>query len=423
MTWSEHHAKALDSVFHSLNRSGIPWLVLRNHQGLPWHNPAQDVDIGIEQNKLRKAEMVVEKALKSHGFNRKETTVFQWGRCTSYFGVADKTAVSIKIDLMDGFSWRAAGLFNSRRLLSRAVRHDNFLIPDPTDDATIMWLKPLMTGGFVKQAYVNDLTDAIMANPKGFQNNLGELFSDDLAALAWDDLENSRYEELAVLHKRFSWNAWMRHAAEMPLATSKNAISYLTLELWRRTHRPKASLLAIVGPNNETKTAFITELQSQLADLQAKEQKSIELVDFWPYDIRSKDQNQYTGFLRFFLLFWRDYLTHIHKRCVSGKTIIFIDYINDVMINPQCKPKNMPFWPAKILVAAFPRPDLVFMLPSHPIGNLESRNASDKKNPLDWKDLHAIHPSKLVSLDSTLDPKENARFALTEIVKRIYKKF
>src|SRR5690606_23713733 len=176
-------------------------------------------------------------AMLEHGFDRKETTVFQWGRCTSYFGVIEGDAVSLKIDLMDGFSWRGAALFDTARFLSGAIPRDDFLIPDPTDDATIMWLKPMMTGGFVKQAYVAGIAEGISKDPTGFWSNLERLFRRDLAETVWQQLKSGDYEATLYFRKQLSWNAWAREVFSRPVHSLRNAFLYAFYEFRRRARR------------------------------------------------------------------------------------------------------------------------------------------------------------------------------------------
>ena len=347
MTWSKLHGQTLEAVFKALTANGIPWLVLRNHTGLPWRNTSKDIDIGIKQSRLREAEIVVEDVMKIHGFDRKETTVFQWGRCTSYFGVVDETAVSIKIDLMDGFSWRTAGLFDSEWLLARAVQHEDFLIPDPIDDATIMWLKPLMTGGFVKKAYVSGIAAGVTTDPDRFRTNLERLFHRDLADLAWSHLQSGDYEGLTPKAKRLAWNAWIREIAARPLQSARNIFSYVFWELVRRARRPRATFFAVVGPDGSGKTTFITALRERLVTLQFKDPEGVEVTHFRPHlfpninqlltrkpEVISESNNPHSAppagkvssFLRigyYSLDYILGYWLKIRRRSIRGRTMIF----------------------------------------------------------------------------------------------------
>lgn len=448
MTWSALHGRVLDAVFKALTQSGTPWLVLRNYEGLPWKNPSKDIDIGIEQSRLRQAEIVVERVMQDHGFDRKETAVFQWGRCTSYFGVVGGDAVSIKIDLMDGFSWRTAGLFDTARLIRRAVPHSFFLIPDPTDDATLMWLKPLMTGGFVKQAYVPGIAKGVLSDPARFRSNLDRLFRKDLAERVWQHLERGDYEALTAHRKQLSWNAWSREVSTHPLRSVGNALSYVFWELLRRTRRPRATFFAVLGPDGVGKTTFINALRDRLATLQAKEPETIDVRHFRPRLLPNINQlltrkpeavgefnNPHnapaaampSSFLRiayYSLDYIVGYWAQVRGRIIRGRTMIFDRYFYDFIVDPRRSRLSLPSWASKLFLYLIPKPDLVFVL------NASATDIYRRKQELQpdeierqltgYRKLSDKEPSRFVPLDAIQSPEAMADVAVTEIVARLY---
>jgi thymidylate kinase len=448
MSWSDFHGRALDAVFDALNLAEIPWLVLRNHKGLPWHNASKDIDIGVEQQKLKEAEIVVEGVLKKHGFDRKETTVFQWGRCTSYFGVVDRSAVSIKIDLMDGFSWRTADLFNAGRLLQCAVPCGNFLIPSKTDDATIMWLKPLMTGGFVKQAYVTGITEGISADPIGFRSNLDQLFRIDIADLAWQHLENGKYEVLTAHRGKLSQNAWTKEVKANPVKSIWNAFSYVSWELLRRSRRPRASFLAVLGPDGAGKTTFIHALRVRLAILQSKDLETIEVRHFRPHllpninqlltgkpEVISKFNNPHSAppagkvssFLRigyYSLDYILGYWLKIRRLSIRGRTMIFDRYFYDFIVDPQRSRLSLPLWVVKIFLFFIPKPDLIIVLDTTS-SVIYARKQELQPEEIDrqltaYRKLADDDLIRFLCLDSAQSPEAMVDVATQEVITRLY---
>ncbi len=449
MSWSELQGRTLQAVFKVLTERKIPWLVLRNHQGLPWTNTSKDVDIGIEQHRFHETENIIYRVMKEHGFDRKETTVFQWGRCTSYFGVIDGDAISIKIDLMDGFSWRTAGLFDAARLIKRAVPHGDFLIPDPIDDATIMWLKPLMTGGFVKQTYVPGIVAGVSADPARFRSNLDRLFGKHFAENVWQHLKFGDFEALTTHHKRLSWNAWSREVSARPLQSLKNAFSYVFWELLRRVRRPRATILAVLGPDGVGKTTFINTLQGRLATLQAKEPETIEVSHFRPYLLPNLNQlltgktetvvdfndphsappaAMLSSFLRigyYSLDYILGYWLKLRRRLISGRTIVFDRYFYDFIVDPRRSRLSLPSWAPKFILFFIPKPDLIFVLDASS-AEIYRRKQELQRDEIErqlkaYRKLIDKDPSRFVRINASTTPDEMVDIALREIVVRLYR--
>lgn len=55
MQWNHKHAVALQSVFEALDEQNIPWMIMRNYEGLPEVNTSKDIDIAIPRKDWKKA--------------------------------------------------------------------------------------------------------------------------------------------------------------------------------------------------------------------------------------------------------------------------------------------------------------------------------------------------------------------------------
>lgn len=449
MTWNAVKGNALNAVFRALTKSGIPWLVLRNHEGLPWHNASKDIDLGIELSQLREAEAVVIRAMAAHGFDRKETIVFQCARCTTYLGVIEGNTFSLKIDLVNGFSWRGAALLDTERLLSRAIPKGDFLIPAPTDDATIMWLKPMMMGGFVKQAYTAGIAERVSADPAGFRSNLARLFRRDLANTVWRHLEQGNYEATLPYRKQLSWNSWLREVFARPSHSLRNAFFHTVDELRRRMRRPRASFLAVVGPDGVGKSTFIEHLASGLAELQVKDPDAILVQHFRPHilpnlnelltgkpEVISEFNNPHSAEPASFpsslvrvTYYWIDYVfgywLKLRSRLLRGRTIIFDRYFYDIIVDPRRSRLSLPGWISRLYLAVTPKPDFVFFLDA----DADVIYARKQELPPEeiarqlqaYRDLVSQDPTRFVRLDARQQPEAVMRDAMRALVERAYR--
>jgi thymidylate kinase len=448
MSWTDTHARALAAAFAALDEEGIDWLVLRNHEGLPWHNASKDIDLGVELSRLREAEAVVIRAMAAHGFDRKETTVFQCARCTTYLGVIEGNTLSLKIDLVNGFSWRGAALFDTGRLLSRAILKDSFLIPNPTDDATIMWLKPMMMGGFVKQAYAAGIAEGVSTDPAGFRSNLERLFRRDLAETVWRQLKSGDYEATLPFRKQLSRNAWAREVFARPSSSLRNAFLHIASELRRRARRPRASFLAVVGPDGVGKSTFIEYLASGLAELQVKDPDAILVQHFRPHilpnlnelltgkpEMISEFNNPHSAAPASFpsslvrvTYYWIDYVLgywlKLRARFIRRRTIIFDRYFYDIIVDPLRSRLSLPGWVSRFYLAMTPKPDLIFFLDA----DADVIYARKQELPPEEiaRQLHAYRElterdsARFVRLNARQQPEVVVREAMRVLIERSY---
>ena len=167
--WSEGHSEALKSVFETLNAHSIRWMVLRNYEGLPESNRSKDIDLLLEKKDFFKAQKIISKALIMQGFDYMLKETYQYVWCLVFFKTSEGEAISIKLDLLDGFVWRGAQLMNFTNLYEKKEKYNNFYIPDKASDGFMLWMKPLLTGGFVKDKYRKDILNTVQIHPKEFK--------------------------------------------------------------------------------------------------------------------------------------------------------------------------------------------------------------------------------------------------------------
>src|SRR5690606_38149875 len=113
---------------------------------------------------------------------------FQYVRCLTFFNVSGPIPLSIKIDLLDGFVFRGAQVFHFRDLWIRARRAGDFVVPSAGDDAAMLWMKPLLTGGIVKPKYVADIQRAVRDEPASFRTLLERVLMKREAGLVWSKI-------------------------------------------------------------------------------------------------------------------------------------------------------------------------------------------------------------------------------------------
>lgn len=448
--WNERQANALRAVFDALNLSGIQWLVLRNYEGLPDINRSKDIDLGLKKCNLACAEKIVTDTLLHHGFDRLYKEDFQYVRCLTFFNVNDDKLDSIKIDLLDGFVWRGAQIFEFGQLFASRAPYRDFYVPDVVDDGVMLWMKPLLTGGFVKERYASDIKRVSEIYPYQFRERLVCTFGRLLTDEVWPLILNGQLAETITYQKRLAWTAWRRAIFRKPFKTCESCLLHIFSELRRRARRKPATFISIVGPDGVGKTTFILLLQKELSQILVKDSDSIQVTHFRPkllpnikqlisgknYDALTEDFTKphrappasIPSSLVRLVYYWLDYFLGYwlvnRRKCARGVVLIFDRYFYDFVVDPRRSRINLPYWLRKLFLCLTPQPDLVFFLDCD-ANIVYARKQELPKDEIDrqlveYRKLVATNPQRFVRLDSRQAPEFTCRQALRELIVRSF---
>jgi thymidylate kinase len=388
MNWTEQQAKALAAVFRALDENGIQWMVLRNYEGLPEHNPSKDVDILVRRSEFRRATEVVARVLREHGYSRNSQLKLGSLWCSTYWECSEEVPRPLKIDLFDGLIWRGAPLLDFDMLYQSSVLYRGMRVPSPALDGFMLWFKPLITGGFVKDKYRPSISKSITEHSDEFRALLDQTVGGAVAREVWPLLVSGDLD--ATLHhtRRLRIAAWFRGLRRDPIGTAIAAFEHVYREILRRTQRPPASIIAVVGPDGTGKTTFIESLRRELSRCLLREPGDLLVLHFRPNKFpnlkkllsgKSYDPSQelftsphraapagtISSFIRL-TYYWLDYVigywTDLRRRCVAGRLFIFDRYYYDFLADPFRSRVKLPDWLRRLFLAATPEPDLVFFL-------------------------------------------------------------
>ena len=449
MSWGKAQVLALKAAFTALDNTNIDWMVLRNHQGLPNVNRSKDVDIGVEKVNFRRAEKAISDALLRTGFDRVMVQNFQYIRCLTFFSTVESTPNSIKIDLVDGFPFRGAQVFNFRLLYSNAHRDSEFTVPDLVDDAVMLWCKPLVTGGIVKARYLTEIKYAAQSRPSDFKAELHRILTPIWANRVWSRIEADDIESTINMMTQLRKSVWWRAFLTNPILTLRNTVSHIITELVRRTQRNPATLFAVLGPDGVGKTTFIKHFSRMLGDLQFKDENSIKIYHFRPHmlpninklltgksEVISEFNNPHSAkpasmpssFLRI-TYYWMDYLLgywiNLRGQIIKGRTIIFDRYFYDFIVDPRRSRLSLPGWIVGLYLTLTPKPDLIFFLDANAdqifTRKQELQPNEIKRQLTEYRKIVGKYPNRFVCLDASKSPEEIAKKAILEVVLRLYR--
>ena len=387
--WEKEQSDALKEVFEALNENKIKWLVLRNYEGLPENNRSKDVDISIERKDFPKAKEIIVTTMNLRGFKYFQIVIFQYVLCLTFFKINDDKIISLKIDILDGgFIWRGAKLIDFRDIYESKTLYNNFYVPSPDMDGFMLWLKPLLTGGIIKDKYRSDILKTLEIYPTKFKKNLFNIFHKKLASKIWGMFLRGDIEKTVFLNNRLRYSAWIKTFTKQPIKTLLALFEHFYKELARRSKRPKVSFIAVLGPDGVGKSTFVELLKKELALCMIKEQYDVQVLHFRPnifpnlkklfygknYDESKENFNKphrekpvkgFNALLRlayYSIDYIIGYWFYIRKKCVAGQIFIMDRYFYDFIVDPFRSKIDLPKWIRLLFLKFIPEPDFVFIL-------------------------------------------------------------
>jgi thymidylate kinase len=433
--WTTDHANALSAVFDSLRQKNFDWMVLRNYEGLPNLNRSKDVDLLFREIEFPCAAGLITQVMASNDFQLIRHDRYQYAWCLTFCKTAQAASISLKIDLLDGFVWRGAQVVNFDDLYDRKAIYLDFYVPNVAYDGFMLWIKPLLTGGFVKEKYKADIRKAVAEHPNEFRRLLIETFGPRAMEPVFALLVAGDVDATVLYQRRLRIAAWYQSFIKCPTGTLTRVGKHVYLELVRRLRRPRISMLAVVGPDGAGKSTFIELLHHRLCDVMVKDAPDVRILHFRPnlipnirrlfggknYDATKEEFTSphrappAGGLSSFFRLayYWFDYFVgywlQIRRRCVAGSIFIFDRYCYDFIVDPRRSRIGLPAWIAGVFVGLTPRPDTVFFL------NCDADTIYKRKQELPLNEIErqlqafralAQNSKNFITLDATKSPDE-----------------
>lgn len=386
--WGELQASAFEKIGNSLTGANIHWLVMRNYDGLPEVNRSKDLDIGIAHKNFQRAYNLISDVLKSLGFSRVFKLTYQYAICATFFYVSEKSVESIKVDLIDGFVWRGAQVVSFEEIYTRRQLYKDFFVPSKLDDGFMLLIKPLMTGGFIKEKYRDDINNSLENNPQRFIHLFEETFGKELSEKLTPYLLNKDYDKLISYKKKLCTTVWKKCFIRDPIRTGFNCLEHFRLEFCRCLKRKRPTMIAVLGPDGVGKTTFLEQFIHQLAELCVCDEKDLVLYHFRPniipnikqllggkkYDASKEDfSNPHRGAktnplssLARFMYYWFDYVSGYYLKtkyqCRHNGKVIFDRYSSDYLVDPERSRVFLPYRLRKIFVRLTPQADIAYVL-------------------------------------------------------------
>ncbi len=284
-------SRLVTAVFRAWKQDGITFLVLRNHEDLPYAT-TNDIDVLVEPSQLRQAELALVKAARQAGFglhNRAEfaTLALYLSKarpktvgdevtclCSPPKGPIDERLVTssptvdiglgqalsgkgsvsqVHFDLFVALKWRGFEFLSASELLRGRIDRGLLAVPHPAHQAACNLLASMIYTGRVKPKYQASILSGFRAAPDTARALLGPIYGERHADLIVDASSVGdwpRIERLTgTLRRMLVW----RQSACHPLKTANSLFSD-TVRLARRWLHPPGLAVVLCGADGSGKS-------------------------------------------------------------------------------------------------------------------------------------------------------------------------
>jgi len=423
----------LPKLLELLEKEKIPYLVLRNYENLP-EKPLEgsDVDILINKEDEKRYSEILKNAVLESG----SLILFRFrqSNCLSFFVYQKKPfPLGTWVDAFWEISTKGFKFANENYLLKKRIRHKkNFFIPPPGGEAATLFLKDILTQGFIKERYLLKIPSLVRKDEIGFVKTLEPYFDPKIIKQMLEICLKEKWKE--AMKKR---NEWLKililnNLLKNPINQTMHFFDFVFSQ-FKKIFTQKGLIVAFVGPDGVGKTTISDGLAEKFKNLFFKRVKKYhghfgffpELGEIYKFFFKKQFsensilQEKPMGFFRAILhifyyglenfLSWPYFIFLKIKR----NLIIFDRYFYDFFAtNVSYK---ISFWLFFFILQILPRPDILFILLAKP-ETIYQRKQDLSLNEIK-RQLNAFQNPSISKLTSTvfIDCEKNPEEILNEI--------
>jgi thymidylate kinase len=381
----------LRSFLSALSLHKVEYCILRNYEGLPYNNPANDIDFLIAEDSLN----VIQDILVSLP-NLKVTGYIERAYVASFFlhGICWGNGLTgLQVDFIFRLDWKGQPYISVNGVLasSRALPDMPWLrIPDKANEAFISLHQSYLLGGFIKERYKKQISDTCRSVKKtmlelhsnAFGTPLGEKLVHFLAAEEFGSVINL----IGAVRKSLLF----RKLRQNPVQAATGIVRHYLYEVYVRYAPVYLDTVTIFGPDGSGKSSVLGHVKERLTNTT----KAIQVLHLKP-QLSFRHRSQTIGpvtdpharskrsalvstlkLLTWLAEYWLFYFFASRPNLTLR---IFDRYYHDIFIDPQRYRYGGPMWLAQWVGKIVPKPDLFILLDAPP----EVLQARKQEVPLD----------------------------------------
>jgi thymidylate kinase len=247
------------AVFGAWHASNIPFVVLRNYQGLP-HTTSHDVDVLLPRHDLVRAERLLIEAARNAGFHLSNRAEFS---PISLFFFHPETGIQTQFDLFYALEWRGFPLLSATAVLNWRIDNGLFAIPHPVHEAVNNLLTRQLQHGYVKDNYKEGIQRTFREHPQDGETLLRRLFGRELGIKLAAGIQAGDWDAVESLSRGMRRHLIQHRLRARPLLLVTNFTRDLKRYLGRVVQPPGAKIV-LLGTDGSGKSSVATQLLDAL---------------------------------------------------------------------------------------------------------------------------------------------------------------
>lgn len=380
-------SEIIKEIFNALNTDSVPYVVLRNYEGLP-EVVGHDIDLLVGEESLDLFIQVFNRIIRDGGWIsiQKQHRFCFVSYVITPMSHEHSPIVTLKWDIWAPITFNGIPWIDAKKILAKRKLHSGlFFIPSPGAESATLLLKDLIQGKNIKPVYYDRIRNFYLADPEQFRSVLTDAFSTDITDELGSAIQNEYYDTIERKASLLKKTLVKQSVTHHPVSTFFRFIQFITGHLKDYFQGRNRVFLCFIGPDGSGKTTIsqliIQSMQDVFADVQYFHGHFAILP---PLSLLSgsmnepkkqeasiiNEQKKIMGKIPASLMmiyYSLDYILgffwiFVHRR--KFDFVIFDRFFYDYVIHP------MPFTPRsylyRFLLALVPKPDIIIFLRSPP---------------------------------------------------------
>ncbi|EKQ54519.1 MAG: thymidylate kinase [Methanobacterium sp. Maddingley MBC34] len=375
----------IKSFFEILEEKKIPYVVLRNYDGLP-DRVGNDIDMLVTENELNNYGRLLCSLGLEKGWYLCDKQK-RYGFASYIFFNGNKPSQTLKWDVWAPITWKGLTWVDTEFVMNNRILHKNgFYIPPKGVEAATLVLKEILQNGTIREKNYRQIKKFAPEDPESFKMVLTKYFNDKIIDKLLYNSIHGNWNKIRKDHKKTRNNLAFNSLVNEKLLFPLKIFNFFWGHIKEKSSSEVMVFVCLIGPDGSGKTTISSSIRGTAKSIFKKTYYFHGHYGVFPEfknmmpsnkykkigrDIEEKmDKKTPNGIVPHFLVFYYslEYIIgyyYLKYKNRNKKTFMVFDrYFYDYLIQPGPFKINNIF--IRVLLRIVPHPDILLFLKSPP---------------------------------------------------------